>query len=312
LEQGEAGPWLVNLRLPGIGVTDEPRIRAWVQFHTAHTVGREIFQGTIFQCGSYQALFQHVLLRHELPLDLTAVAMVASGCLSDIESSTGARGLWQFSPVAARAYHLRVVPEVIDERLNPSKATEAAVRLLGDLRRKMGSWELAAASFGMGPFELLLRLVQAGDKVDFWQLANADPLVADTAAFVSKVQAYSLILSNLDRFRFEAALPQAPEETFELEVPSGTPLGLVARAAGTSTAKVRELNPEILGHKVPDDQAGDFVVAVPKASGRRAREKLAALIAEADGADQCVPHNFDWGRQRFTRAMANRCYEARR
>lgn len=308
-EQNASRGWLTNLRLPGIGVAGDPRVRALFEFHTQHTVGRELFQDTLFQCGAYQALVREVLIRHDVPLDLSALAMVASGCVADAESPTGARGLWQVSPLTARAYDLQIIPGVIDERLDPMKSTAAAVRMLADLRQKTGSWELAAASFGVGPFELLARVVRAGAQPDFWRLADSDPLLAETAGFVAKVQAYALILSNLDRYQFQHPPPRPLEVTETVEVPAGTRLGLVARAAGTSTTRIRELNPDLLGPSVPTEPAASFVIRVPQTGAQRARENLPELISDADGAEQCVPHHFDWGRQRFTRNMAYRCQE---
>lgn len=308
-EEGKTGPWLANLRLPGIGVAGDRRVRALFEFHTEHAVGREIFQGTLFQCGAYQALIHEVLIQHDVPLDLTALAMVASGCVADVESPTGARGLWQVSPLTARAYDLQIIPGVIDERLDPMKSTAAAVRFLADLRQKTGSWELAAAGFGVGPFELLARLVRAGAPSDLWSLAS-DPLLGETAGFVAKVQAYALILSNLDRYHFQDPPVRPVEVTETVEVPAGTRLGLVARAAGTSTTRIRELNPELLGSSVPTEPAPSFVIRVPQSGAQRARDGLPALISKADGAEQCVPHHFDWGRQRFTRNMAHRCQKA--
>jgi hypothetical protein len=61
---------------------------------------------------------------------------------------------------------------------------------------------------------------------------------------------------------------------------------------------------------VPDWPGEKFTVRVPKGAEPRAREALPELIATADHADECVPHAFDWGRQRFTSAMASRCEHA--
>jgi len=100
--------------------------------------------------------------------------------------------------------------------------------------------------------------------------------------------------------------------TAPLEVPPGTRLGLVARAAASSTTRIRELNPDVLGDRVPDWPGERFVLRVPKEGGDRAREALPVLIATSDHADECVPHAFDWGRQRFTHAMASRCEQVGR
>lgn len=307
---GERGSWLEGLELPAIGVKDDPRVRQVFEFHTRNAVGREEFQELLFRCGVHRERVQAALERYGLPPELLALPMVMSGCIADAESVDGGRGLWQLTPAAARAYHLRVKAQVVDERIDPAKATDAGVRLLEDLHRKLGSWELAFAAYQLGPLALIARLRDAGEDTSYWALDDAGAMPSAATKQVPKVQAFALILANLAKFRFEPSPLPIPETTAALEVPPGTRLGLVARAAASSTIRIRELNPDVLGDRVPDWPGERFVLRVPKEGGDRAREALPLLIATADHADECVPHAFDWGRQRFTHAMASRCEQA--
>lgn len=298
--------WLDGFDVPALGAPDAARVREVFEFHTRNSVGREAFQELLFRCGAHRDLVQATLARYGLPPELLAVPMVASGCVSDRESGDGGRGLWQLAPSAAKAYHLRVKARVVDERIDPVKGTDAAVRLLEDLYRKTGTWELALAAYRLGPLALLSRLHGAGDSPSLDEAG----VPAEVALYVARAQAFALILTNLPKFRFAPAPLQPPEVTAVLEVPPGTRLGLVARAAASSTSKIRELNPDVLGDRVPDWPGEKFTVRVPKDAQARAREALPQLIATADHADECVPHAFDWGRQRFTSAMASRCAQA--
>ena len=304
------GSWLEGLELPGIGVKDDARVRQAFEFHTRNAVGREAFQELLFRCSAHRDGVRATLERYGMPPELLALPMAISGCVADAESDEGARGLWQLTAPAAQAYHLRVKAQVVDERVDPAKATEAGVRLLEDLHRKLGSWELAVAAYRLGPLALIARVRDAGEDVNYWALDDASALPPSAAQIVPKVQAFALILANLSKFRFEAAPPPSPEVTAALEVPPGTRLGLVARAAASSTTHIRELNPDVLGDRVPDWPGERFVLRVPKDAEDRAREALPVLLASSDHADECVPHAFDWGRQRFTRAMATRCEQA--
>ncbi len=307
---GERASWLEGLALPELGAKDDRRVREAFELHTRNAVGRETFQELLFRCGVHRELMHAALARYGLPLELVALPMVVSGCIPDGEHQRGARGLWHLSPAAAKAYHLRVKAEVVDERIDPAKATDAAVRLLEDLHRKMGSWELAIAAYRLSPLALLSRLQGGGEDAGYWELEAAGGIPAEASGYVPKVQAFALILANLERLRFEPVPVHEPEVTAVLEVPPGTRLGVVARAAASSTTKIRELNPDVLGERVPDWPGEKFVLRVPKDAELRARDVLPALIATADHADECVPHAFDWGRQRFTNAMATRCEHA--
>lgn len=305
-----AGPpprWMAGLTIPAIGAHDHPEVQRWLEYYTGHSVGRELFQTMLFRCGAHQDLINKALIHHGLPLDLMAVVLTESACVSDAESGVGARGLWQFMASTARAYHLVVQEGVVDERLSPVKSTEAAVRFLGDLHRKMGSWEMAFASYnaGGGPFRMLARLEQSGAAATFWDLAEAQLIPEETARYVPRIQAYALILANLRHFDFSAAQMRTEEETADLEVPSRARLGQVARAAGTSVSHLRSLNPDLVGTVIPSLPGNGFVLQVPKASAFRARETLGQFLLEQ--LDQCVSTAFDWGREQFTAEMQAKC-----
>jgi hypothetical protein len=295
--------WLAGLRLPQIGAPSDARIQKQLAAHTEDAVGHEQFQSLLFQCAVFQELFRGALSERGLPLDLAAVVMVESGCLPDPESPAGGRGLWRLTAARARAYHLRVQAEVIDERLNAAKATDAALELLSDLNAKLGSWQLALASYQLGAFPVLTRVRQASPHTDYAALASAGQLPADTLNYVAKVEAFALILANLEHFHFAPPPARVNSPSASLQVPAGTRLSLVARAVGSSAIRIRELNPELIAEVVPGTTGDEFSLRVPGDGGPSVRDQLDHLIAHADGADECVPLNFDWGRQPLTRAL---------
>jgi hypothetical protein len=301
---GDGQPaWLAGLSIPAIGAQDDPNVRRSVEYYTANQVGREEFQAMLFRCGAYQDIIEKTLVHYGMPRALLALVMTESGCLPNAMSPVGARGLWQFMPATARAYHLHVTENVVDERISPPKSTEAAVRFIADLYRKMGSWEFALASYNMGPFGLSARIKRAGGDVTFWDLAASGSLPDETARYVPRIQAYALILENLGRFNFSTAQMRATEVTAELEAPPGTRLGIVARAASTSLDYLKLLNPDIVGMEVPDLPGTTFMVQVPRDNAPRARTTLEQLLAGGDTSDRCVPSAFDWGSERFSETM---------
>lgn len=304
---GSPPRWLAGLEIPTIGAHNSPEVQRWVEYYTSHSVGRELFQTMLFRCGAYQDLIEKTLVHYGLPLDLLAVVLTESACVPTAESAVGARGLWQFMAPTARAYHLHVEEGVVDERSSPVKSTEAAVKFLADLHRKMGSWEMAFASYnaGSGPFRMLAKLRQAGASATFWDLAEAQLIPEETARYVPRIQAYAVILANLRHFDFSTAQQRMAEETADLEVPARARLGQVARATGTSVEYLRSLNPDLFGTVIPSLPDSRFVLQVPKATAHRARETLGQFLLEQ--LDLCVPSAFDWGRERFTVEMQSRC-----
>ncbi|HEY6556247.1 MAG TPA: lytic transglycosylase domain-containing protein [Polyangiaceae bacterium] len=299
--------WLLGLTLPEIGVEDDERVRREFEFNTEHAAGRERFQTMLFRCGSYRDQIQATLARYDLPESLMAVVMAESACIVEAKSPKNALGLWQFIPGAARAYNLRVIEDVVDERLSPAKSSEAAARFLADMYRKFGSWDLVFAGYNCGPFGMATRLHLAGADARFWDLVDASLVPEETAGYVPRIQAYALIMKNLSRLKFAGAQMRAPEVTADLDAPPGTRLGLIARAASTSVIQIRRLNRDILGDVVPDIPGQKFAVQVPRDVVFQARESLQELLDGHDKSDLCVPPTFDWGREHFTDERAARC-----
>jgi peptidoglycan lytic transglycosylase D len=58
-------------------------------------------------------------------------------------------GLWQLMPKTARRLGLEV-SATRDERLDPRRATEAAVALLAENHAQLGDWPLAIAAYNAG------------------------------------------------------------------------------------------------------------------------------------------------------------------
>jgi len=297
--------WLAGNDMPELHVEDDPRVQTRFEYYTLNSVGHEQFQQMLFRCGRYQDGIKTELVHRGLPEALIAVVITESGCSPLAKSPVGAEGLWQLMPDAARAYGLRIIPNVVDERHSPVKSTEAAVRYLGDLFAKFGSWDLVFAAYNMGPFGLATRISRVdGTDVGFWDLADADLLPDETLFYVPNIEAVALILANLQRQKFTGQVG-APEITAELDVPPNTRMGLIARAAALSLSTLHRLNLDILAETTPN--VPHFVVEVPKDNLWQARDQLAELLKSHDDADLCVPASFDWGRQQFTPDMAKRC-----
>ncbi len=148
-----------------------------------------------------------------------------------------------------------------------------------------------------------MRLEQVGGKAGFWDLTDANLLPEETARYVPAIEAYAIILENRRRLGLTGDGPPL-ESTAEVIVKEKTRLSLIARAAHTSTNKIRELNPEFLHDTIPE---GEQSAVVPDSEAHRAQVFLDA--PPNDDIDECVPDTFDWGHDRFpTSPYAASCH----
>jgi len=115
----------------------------------------------------YFPLFEEVLDKYDMPLELKYLAVVESALNPTAGSRAGAKGLWQFMYSTGKLYGLHS-NSIVDDRFDPYKATDAAARLLKDLYDIYGSWELALAAYNSGPGNVNRAIRRAGGVKNYW------------------------------------------------------------------------------------------------------------------------------------------------
>lgn len=98
--------------------------------------------------GRYEAGVRAEIKKAGMPDDILALAFVESLFSLHAVSHAGAAGMWQFMPYTGREY--MQLNEVIDERMDPILATEAAMKYLRQARKSLGAWPLAVTSYNYG------------------------------------------------------------------------------------------------------------------------------------------------------------------
>ncbi len=153
-------------------------------------------------------LIRKMLQEEQLPPDLAYLPLVESALRSGQESAAGAVGPWQFTPITARAYGLRVDAQV-DERKDLVKSTRASCKYLRDLILDFGAGSsvmLALAAYDSGPTKVKQAVAHnVRDPIkqrNFWYLYRARALPLETREYVPKVFAAILIGRNPRHFGF--------------------------------------------------------------------------------------------------------------
>jgi len=106
------------------------------------------FRAGVARAGAWREHIEKTLLEHDVPVELAALPHVESSFNPRAYSRVGAAGLWQFTRGTGRRY-LRV-DHVVDERMDPIRATVAAARLLRDNQQRLDAWPLAITAYNHG------------------------------------------------------------------------------------------------------------------------------------------------------------------
>ena len=115
----------------------------------------------------YFPMFEEVLDKYDMPLEIKYLAVVESALNPKAGSHAGAKGLWQFMYGTGKVYKLNVT-SLVDDRFDPIKATEAACQHLLDLYETFGDWFLALAAYNSGAGNVNKAIRRAGGLKNYW------------------------------------------------------------------------------------------------------------------------------------------------
>jgi membrane-bound lytic murein transglycosylase D len=107
------------------------------------------FREGLIRAAVWEKQIARTLAQHGVPPEIAALPHVESSFNLAAYSKVGAAGLWQFMPGTAKRF-MRV-DSVVDERLDPYSATEAAANLMLYNYRLLGTWPLAVTAYNHGP-----------------------------------------------------------------------------------------------------------------------------------------------------------------
>lgn len=223
----------------GIEVPDRQEIKRFVEFYLSN---KSSLERALERANLYMPVILPIIEKHGLPKELALLPVVESAFNNFAVSRSGAAGLWQFIPSTARRYGLRV-DEVVDERFDVVKATDAAMRYLKDLYNMFGSWELALAAYNCGENCVIRRT----GGLDFWQTKAFLP--EETKNYVPSFFAVLLIARDPSKYGLSVNIEGLNLSTKVAKRDYTTDEFI--RQANIKESVFRDLNPHIKGKYIP-------------------------------------------------------------
>jgi membrane-bound lytic murein transglycosylase D len=241
---------------------DHPQVEYWIR--RFQTDKRDDYHAWLTRMGRYAPMISGALRERQMPQDLVYLAMIESGFNPTAYSHAHAAGIWQFIKETGMRYGLDV-NRAVDERNDPVKATEAALRYLGDLYERFDSWYLAAAAYNTGENRIgrIMREEtgsERGTDEDYYRIWSRLP--RDTRDYVPAMIAAARIAKDPETYGFDDVEPLAPWAFKEVVARPATPLAKLAKSAGTTVKELKYLNPHLKLDRTRNDE--DMVVRVPE------------------------------------------------
>jgi membrane-bound lytic murein transglycosylase D len=213
------------------------------------------FHAGLIRAAVWEKEIARTLAQHGVPAEIAALPHVESSFNLAAYSKVGAAGLWQFMPSTARRF-MRV-DSVVDERLDPYAASEAAANLMLYNYRLLGSWPLAVTAYNHGPGGLR----RAQDELGTSDIAViVKRYQGATFGFASR-NFYVAFLAALEVDRnadkYFGAISRLPDtESTPVELPDYIPVEALAKAFKVDLGALRVLNPAL---RPPVWSGGRFV-----------------------------------------------------
>ena len=120
----------------------------------------------------YRLYVRKALLDAQMPPELEYLPIVESNYKTNAKSKSGALGLWQFMENSVKPF--LTLNDYVDERLDPWKETDAALKKLKENYNIFGDWLIAIAAYncGAGAMTRAIAKLSKDDEKDFWTLCD--------------------------------------------------------------------------------------------------------------------------------------------
>lgn len=222
---------------------------------------RNSFQKQMGLSHYYFPLFEEVLDKHDLPLEIKYLAIVESALNPKAKSRVGATGLWQFMFTTGKLYDLNV-SSYVDERSDPIKSTDAAAKYLSKLYEIFGDWDLALAAYNSGPGNVTKAIRRSGGYENYWNIRHNLP--RETAGYLPAFLATMYIYEYASEHGFNPQKPQFKHfETDTVHVKQMISFDQIAEVTGLDIETIQFLNPSYKLDIIPKIEGKQYTLELP-------------------------------------------------
>ena len=209
-EEEETTPPHISISFVSDEELEKPQVEAFRKQYLSPKWSA-LLRGYLESAMEYRLYVRKAVQDAQMPEMLEYLPVVESNYKTNAKSRSGAIGMWQF--MANSVWPFLTLNDFVDERLDPWKSTDAALKKLTDNYNVFNDWLLAIAAYNCGVGAMNKAIKKAGGVKDFWYLAENGYLTKQTSDYVPKLLAIADLAINSEYYGID--IPDHKEE-FEI------------------------------------------------------------------------------------------------
>ena len=233
-------------------------VKSVIQFYTESR--RNQVEMMLGLSAYYFPMFEEVLDRYDMPMELKYLPVIESALNPKAYSKAGANGLWQFMYATGKQMGLEVT-SFIDERRDPVKSTDAAIRYLQYLYNTYNDWYLAIAAYNCGPGNVNRAIRRSGNRRDYWEIYYRLP--RETRGYVPAFIAAAYVMNYYREHNLIPQMPDIPLQTDTVFVHDYLHFDQLAHNLDLEVELIRSLNPMYRRDVIPAKAEKPYALTLP-------------------------------------------------
>ena len=195
--------------------------------------------------GRWLGYIRQRFARHGLPEQLALLPHVESSFYPAAYSKVGASGMWQFTRSTGRRF--MQVDHVVDERMDPYMATDAAAQLLEYNYSVLGSWPMALTAYnhGVAGMRRAVRKLGTDDPETVFRTYRGRTFGFASRNFYVAFLAAVHVDKNAESY-FGPIKRSSPERLQVVNTSDYLPVATVVETFNVSSSELKRLNPALM------------------------------------------------------------------
>jgi membrane-bound lytic murein transglycosylase D len=241
-----------------ISLTYNDKVKSWIELYLKKDKRLPYIIGL---SDYYFPFFEEELEKNQMPHELKYLPIIESALNPQaVSRGAGATGLWQFIYYTGKRYGLEN-NSYVDDRRDPVKSTQAAIRYLKLAYDEYHDWLLVIASYNCGDGNVNKAIRRAGGKRDYWEIYPYLP--RETRGYVPAFIAAIYIMNYYQLHNIVPVKVDFETETDTVMITQKLHLMQVAENLNIPIDQLRAMNPQYKRDIVPGDPQKPYALRLP-------------------------------------------------